>query len=184
MLRIISGQLKGHLFKALPTGRSHPMSDRAKMALFNILGDLSDVEAILDAYAGSGALAFEALSRAPNSSAVVIEVNQRVYTQLSQNVGKLRLGSRVQIFRANNLTCLNNLQQQFDLILLDPPYDDLKEDNLLQIGNYLTTNGRLVLSHPPHFVSPFQLPAWRCLHAKAYAQLHLKIYAKKEATIW
>ena len=177
MLRIIAGELKSRLFKPPRAGRSHPMSDRGRMALFNILGDLSEVGTVLDAFGGSGALAFEALSRGVERAAI-IEMNRRVYAQLVENVKKLGLEKRVNTYRANNLTCLNNLGQKFDLILLDPPYDNLKEDNILRLGEYLATDGQLVLSYPPHFKPPFSKPVWECLHQKNYAQLRLAIYER------
>ena len=134
MLRIISGELKSRLFKAVPTPRSHPMSDRGKMALFNMLGHLDDVELVLDAYGGSGALAFEALSRGAQR-AIIIEINARVYKQLTANVKQLGLQNRVTTYRANNVTCLNNLQRQFDLMFLDPPFDNFREGQSTKTGH-------------------------------------------------
>ena len=81
MLRIIAGQFKSRLLKTPKYGKTRPMSDRARMALFNILGDLTEVGSVLDAYGGSGALALEAISRGA-SSAVIIEINRRAYPQL------------------------------------------------------------------------------------------------------
>ena len=176
-MRIISGQLKSRLFKT-PRGRLRPMSDRGRMALFNILGDLSEVETVLDAYGGSGALAFEALSRGAKR-AVIIEINRRIYPQLLENVAHLGLESRAKTYRANNLTCLNNLGQRFDIIFLDPPYEEAKAENLLRLGQYLAAGGRLVLSHPPALESPFGRPDWLCLHQKGYAQLCLSIYVRR-----
>ena len=181
MLRIIAGELRSRLFKAPRVGRSRPMSDRARMALFNILGDLSGSGTVLDAYGGSGALAFEALSRGVQE-AVIIEMNRRVYAQLVENVKKLGLEDRVKTYRANNLTCLNNLGQKFDLILLDPPYDDVREENILRLGEYLAPAGCLVLSYPPHFKPPFGKPDWECLHQKAYAHLRLAIYERTSSS--
>ena len=155
------------------------MSDRARMALFNILGDLSSVELVLDAYGGSGALAFEALSRGARK-AVIIEINRRAYPQLVENVELLNLKSRVTTYRANNLTCLNNLGLEFDLIFLDPPYDTVKAENLLKLARFLSQDGELVLSYPPHFKPPFEAPAWQCLHQKSYAQLGLAIYGRRQ----
>lgn len=177
MLRIISGQFKSRLLKTPRAGKTHPMSDRARMALFNILGDLSWADTVLDAYGGSGALAFEALSRGVKEG-IIIEINRRAYPQLVENVKLLGLQSRIKTYRANNLTCLRNLDLRFDLIFLDPPYDDIKADNLLKIADFLKADGRLVLSYPPHFVPPFEKPDWQLLHDKAYAQLHLAIYAR------
>ena len=179
-LRIIAGQLKRRLFVAPQSGKTHPMSDRGRGALFNILGDLSETELVLDAYGGSGALAFEALSRGAQR-AVIIEIDRRVYKQLSLNVESLGLSGRVKTYRANNLTCLPGLDLRYDLIFLDPPFDKIKEENLLAIGRFLKPGGYLVLGHPPYFQSPFAEPQWQCWHSKKYAQLHLKFYTRPAA---
>ena len=178
MLRIIAGRLKSRLLKMPQYHQAHPMSDRGRMALFNILGDLTDTELVLDAYAGSGSLAFEALSRGAQR-AVIIEINRRIYPQLVENVRLLGLKERVQVYRANNTTCLANLNLEFDLIFLDPPYPEIKAENLLKISRFLKKDGRLVLSYPPHFAPPFEPPAWQCLHSKTYAHLNLAVYAMK-----
>ena len=177
MLRIISGHFKSRLLKTPKYGKTHPMSDRARMALFNILGDLSGVESVLDAYGGSGALALEAVSRGAKA-AVITEISNRAYPDLVANVELLKLKGRVKTYRANNLTCLNNLGLSFDLIFLDPPYDDIRADNLLKLADYLTPTGRLVLSYPPHFEPPFEPPQWELEHYKAYAQLRLAVYVR------
>ena len=179
MLRIISGALKSRIFQAIPAQRSHPMSDRGRMALFNILGDLSQVELVLDAYAGSGALAFEALSRGA-SKAVAIEIDGRVYRQLLSNARQLGLQEQVKCYRANNVTLLTNLNRQFDLIFLDPPFANMRSDQLLKIAQCLSPQGRLVLSFPPDFKPPFKSSVWRSLHQKRYSNLCLGIYELKK----
>ena len=179
MLRIIAGHLRSRLFKALPSKKSHPMSDRGRMALFNMLGDLSQVEMVLDAYGGSGALAFEALSRGAQA-ATIIEIDGRVYKQLVENVQHLGLHKRAKVYRANNVTCLNNLNQEFDLVFLDPPFDNFKEDQILKLGQYLKVGGHLVLSHPPHCRSPLPDPPFECIKDRQYAQLCLKIYVRRQ----
>ena len=177
MPRIISGRFKSRLLKTPRYGKTRPMGDRARMALFNILGDLGGVESVLDAYGGSGVLALEAVSRGAKA-AVVIEINRRAYPDLVANVELLGLKGRVKTYRANNLTCLNNLGLSFDLIFLDPPYDDIRPGNLLKLADYLTPAGRLVLSYPPHFAPPFKPPAWETESSKAYAGLRLAVYGR------
>lgn len=178
MLRIIAGQLKSRLFAAVRSKHTHPMSDRGRMALFNMLGDLSEVESVLDAFGGSGALAFEALSRGAKS-AVIIEMNGKVYQQLRKNIEVLGLQDRVDAYRANNVTCLNNLGRQFELVFLDPPFEAFKADQLLKLADYLVPGGHLILSHPPAHQSPFKKPLYECLSDKRYARLCLKIYLKR-----
>ena len=61
-MRIIAGSLGGRVFKAPSGHRTHPMSEKIRGAIFNALGDISDLT-VLDAFTGSGALCFEAVSR-------------------------------------------------------------------------------------------------------------------------
>ncbi|MCY3804454.1 MAG: 23S rRNA (adenine(2030)-N(6))-methyltransferase RlmJ [Candidatus Saccharibacteria bacterium] len=178
MLRIISGQLRSLLFDAPNWGLARPMSDRARLALFNMLGDLADCQLVLDAYGGSGALAFEALSRGAQR-AVIMESQPKVYAQLIKNIAKLKLNDKVEVYKANNVTCATNLEYKYDLIFLDPPYNNIREANLLKLASFLKTDGRLVLSHPPYLQSPFLAPDWLLLQARQYAQACITIYQKQ-----
>ena len=177
-MRIIGGKYRSLIFKAINWGKYRPMSDRGRMALFNMLGDLSECQLVLDAYAGSGALGFEALSRGAQQ-VIAIEINNKIYTQLMDNIKSLKLADQIKAYRANNLTLLANLELEYDLIFLDPPYDLIKEESLLKFGQYLKKDGTLVLSCPPHFESPFKAKKWVCLNYKRYANLNLFIYMKK-----
>jgi len=69
-VRIIAGYLSGRQFNSPRSNRTHPMSDKARGGLFNSLGDISGLS-LLDAFAGSGALSFEAISRGTASSVAV-----------------------------------------------------------------------------------------------------------------
>lgn len=61
-LRVISGSLGGRLINSPPGNKTHPMSEKMRGAIFNILGNIEGLD-VLDAYSGSGAIALEAISR-------------------------------------------------------------------------------------------------------------------------
>ena len=86
-MRIIAGELRGRQFNSPKGHRTHPMGDRVRTALFNTLGDISDLT-ILDAFAGSGALTFEAISRGAKS-AVTLEIDYDAYEVIQQNAEDL-----------------------------------------------------------------------------------------------
>src|SRR5438445_6894886 len=98
-MRIIAGRLGGRQFASPRGHRTHPMSDKMRGALFNALGDLSGLT-VLDAFAGSGALAFEAVSRGAQH-VVAIDVDKSAQRTIAKNITALGLADRVKLVRAS-----------------------------------------------------------------------------------
>src|SRR5881392_748421 len=98
-MRIIAGKLKGRQFQTPHGHRTHPMSDKARGALFNVLGDIEGLT-FLDAFAGSGALAFEAVSRGAKSI-VAIERDRPAHSVIERNIKELGLSGQVKGVKAN-----------------------------------------------------------------------------------
>jgi len=146
-MRIISGLFGGRIFGSPKGHRTHPMSEKMRGALYAVLGDISDL-AVLDAYAGSGALSLEAISRGA-SSAVAVDQDANAYKSIKETVEKLGLGERVQVTRANiSSWSSNNKEKVFDIILCDPPYDDIRPDIIQKLTRHLKPTGVFVLSYP------------------------------------
>jgi 16S rRNA (guanine966-N2)-methyltransferase len=122
-LRIVGGELRARRIR-VPRGNAvRPTPDKAREALFDILGhDLSGTR-VLDACAGSGALGFEALSRGA-ASATFIEADRVVLALLQGNARGLGVESRCRILhgRAELLIARGGAGGPFDLVLADPPY--------------------------------------------------------------
>ncbi len=122
MTRIISGLARGRRLRVPPSG-VRPTGDRAREGLFNSLGSLLDLDgaAVLDLYAGSGALGLEALSRGA-AQVVLVENGPRVLPVLRANVAAVGLpGARV--VAGSVPTVVGGAPPaRFDLVLADPPY--------------------------------------------------------------
>lgn len=121
-MRIIAGEWKGRRLAAVK-GRVRPTSARVREAIFNILGDLEGVS-VLDLFAGTGALALEALSRGAKA-AVLVEDHPAALQVLRRNLEKLGAGGRAQVLPLAVDKALKVLARQgkkFHLVLLDPPY--------------------------------------------------------------
>lgn len=125
-MRIVGGEFRG---RALATPRSNlirPTTDRAREALFNILAhryaDKLEGARVLDLFAGTGALGFEALSRGA-ASCLFIEEGTEGRGLIRDNVEAFGLQGRTKIFRrdATNLGEAGTIQP-FDLVFADPPY--------------------------------------------------------------
>ena len=119
-MRIIAGSRKGARIFA-PKGRdTRPTSDRIREAAFNLIGPV-DGAAVLDIYAGSGAMALEALSRGA-ASAVLVDSDRSACRTIDRNLAKLEL-SGAEIVCDDVLRFVAAERRRFDLILVDPPYE-------------------------------------------------------------
>jgi len=123
-MRIIAGSLGGRIFESPHGHRTHPMSEKIRGAIFNALGDINGLS-VLDPFAGSGALCFEAISRGANN-AVALDADKKAYTIIKKNIATLGLEDSVTASRIYvDSWSKRNQKEMFDLVLLDPPYNDL-----------------------------------------------------------
>lgn len=175
-MRIISGWLGGRNFQSPHGHRTHPMSEKARGAIFGALGDIKGLS-VLDAFAGSGALVFEAISRGA-SSAVAIEVDKGAHAIITQNARELGVTDRLKITRAFfNAWSTRNQRQIFDLVLADPPYDDIPYRDLKVLPGHLADNGTLVLSWPGK-MEALKFEGLEIVKNKSYGDIQLVFYQK------
>lgn len=129
-MRIIAGKWRGLKLEELGTAASipslRPSSDRLRETLFNILaheryGFAPRDMRVLDLFAGSGALGFEALSRGANF-ACFVEQAANATSLIRRNMEKLAAQASSQLINADSLALDRNEAAPFDLVFLDPPY--------------------------------------------------------------
>ena len=128
-MRVIGGRLGGRRLTT-PRGKvTRPTSDRVREALFAMLGEL-DGAAVLDLFAGAGALGIEALSRGA-ARAVFVERDPAAVRALRENLAALGLGPPAAVVRrADALRALQSArarQETYDLVFIDPPYGQARE---------------------------------------------------------
>jgi len=152
-VRLISGSLGGRFIEAPDTARTHPMSERIRSSLFNILGDMSGKK-VLDAFAGTGAIGFEAISRGAGS-VTFIERDRVAQKVLLENIASLQVKHKAKLIQAGvagwDDTSVN---EKFDLIFADPPYHDMQFSTVSRLFTHLNSNGLMVLSHPGRESAP------------------------------
>jgi 16S rRNA (guanine966-N2)-methyltransferase len=142
MTRLIAGVAGGRRLKVPPVG-VRPTGDRAREGLFNSLGTLTDLDgaAVLDLYAGSGALGLEALSRGADS-VVFVESSPKVLPVLRANLAAVGLpGGRV-VAGSVATVVAGRAPAAFDVVLADPPYD-VPADEVVGVLRALTGGGWL-----------------------------------------
>ncbi|HSU37986.1 MAG TPA: 16S rRNA (guanine(966)-N(2))-methyltransferase RsmD [Polyangiaceae bacterium] len=149
--RVIAGAFRGRSLKVPRGAVTRPTGARVREALFNVLGNITGVK-VLDLYAGSGALAFEALSRGA-AHAVLVEHDRAALTCIRENAAALGVEARCAIVPLPLPRALAQATQHapFDLVFCDPPWADLRaaadtlEDLVRRCA--LGSGARLVLEH-------------------------------------
>jgi 16S rRNA (guanine966-N2)-methyltransferase len=122
-VRIVAGSRKGHRITAPKGADTRPTADRVREAAFSLIGPVEDM-AVLDLFAGSGAMGIEALSRGA-ARAVFVESDRAAADAIERNLQKVRLTGAA-IVRAEALTALAAeaaSDRRYDLVLVDPPYE-------------------------------------------------------------
>lgn len=169
-MKIISGKLKSRSFNSPGGHRTHPMSDKLRAAIFNVLGDIEGFN-VLDVFSGSGAIAFEAISRGA-SDAVLLEQDKRAIKTIQDNIETLGLSDRAKLVPAYaHSWSTRNKKQKFNLIFIDPPFDNLQEKTIGKMSDHLEDGGLLILNYPsrdrpPYELNHLDLVKWR-EHGKA-----------------
>jgi 16S rRNA (guanine966-N2)-methyltransferase len=145
-MRIVAGEFRGRAIAAPKGLATRPTTDRVRESLFSVIGSIMGPGlascTVLDAFAGSGALGLEALSRGADH-AVFAEKDRSALAALSGNIGVLGVEARAKVLKADvfSLARRGVPGGPFALILLDPPYtlDAVKVGALL--GDLARTNG-------------------------------------------
>jgi len=174
-MRIVAGALGGRTFDSPGSIKTHPMSDKARGALFNILGDIDDL-VFLDAFAGSGALAFEAVSRGA-ASAVLIEQDVAAQKTIDRNIAALAIADKAKVVKAAVGAWLHTSSEAFDVVLCDPPYNDLPFSLIPRLGERVKPGGLLVLSWPGSQAQPVY-DGFEQVAQRSYGDMQLIFYRR------
>jgi 16S rRNA (guanine966-N2)-methyltransferase len=139
-MRVIGGEFRSRRLKSIPGLATRPTTDRLRETLFDILGAQVEGTIFLDAYAGTGAVGIEALSRGA-ARAVFIERSKNAAKVLRENLASLGVEDRALVVLAPTLSSL--AEQKADIAFLDPPYERESEYALAL---------RLLSERPPRLV--------------------------------
>lgn len=156
-MRIVAGRFRGRTLKSPAWDGLRPTSDRLRETLFNILGPSVRGARVLDAYAGTGAIGIEALSRGA-AGVTFVERDPRAVKLIETNLHALGADADVKpvIIRAGVADAVARLDGQvFDLIILDPPYAHGAAAEALTAAGALAAPGtRVVVEHAARHAAP------------------------------
>ena len=172
-MRIVAGELRRRKLLANPGQNTRPITDRAKVMLFDHIRDFLPGKRVLDVFSGTGSLGFESLSRGAKS-VVFCEQDHRAHELLVQNATDLGVLERTLCWRVDCLRCSFKAKGDqgwypYDILFFDPPYEMIKKlkrgsplyRSLLRLtrDELTTPNTLMVLRTPTE--SQFDLPeAW------------------------
>lgn len=178
-LRIIGGQWRGRKiqFEDLPTLR--PTSDRVRETLFNWLAYFIPGSQCLDAFAGSGALGFEALSRGAKKI-TMLDQNPKIIHRINESIEKLNCKQWVDLIQTDSIKWLKQQSEvSYDIIFLDPPYQSrllLPSCNLIKKNQMIKPNGYIYIETDKNFELS-QLPKeWKLIKHKKASQVVYNLF--------
>jgi 16S rRNA (guanine(966)-N(2))-methyltransferase RsmD len=156
-MRIIAGTLKGRRIEAPDWLGLRPTSDRLRETLFNILAPRIEGARFLDAYAGTGAVGIEALSRGA-AHVTFVERDRRAAELIERNLAHCGVEDRYAIIRAGFAGAAPRVVGPFQILFLDPPYGagELQE-GLAAAGLLVADGSLLIVEHAARDAAPEQV---------------------------
>lgn len=177
-VRIVAGRFGGRKIDAPDRRSTHAMSERARNAMFNSLGDVVKGARVLDAFAGSGSVGIEALSRGAEST-VFVEKDRIAAKIIAKNLEILGIEDESKLIKATVSNWISTSEnEQFDLIIADPPYHDPQFSTVHKLFGLLKPGGTMVLSHSGKGEVPFSNKIV-VVDNRSYANAHLTFFRRE-----
>lgn len=181
-MRVVAGELGGRRLVAPRGWKVRPTSDRAREAIFSVLGDRVEGAAVLDLFCGTGALAIEALSRGA-ARATLVDRDTRAALG---NVKNLGLAERVELVRADVSGWLVGSAEAedapgFDLVFVDAPYklaDRVGQELDTHLSRLLNEGGRAVVESGAR--RPLRIDSLPRLRQRRYGAADVSIYGEDD----
>ena len=179
-MRVIAGTARGVTLKTPEGMQTRPTADRVKEALFSIIHfDLPGAK-VLDLFGGTGQLGIEALSRGA-ASATFVDQAESACRLIKENLRRTKFENVGKVVRGDYMEYLARCREDYDIILLDPPYAEVFLENALKrIGeiDILRSGGIIVAERPLGKELPWELPGFTRSKDYKYGQILLTLYRK------
>ncbi|MCD7895072.1 MAG: 16S rRNA (guanine(966)-N(2))-methyltransferase RsmD [Planctomycetaceae bacterium] len=185
-MRIIAGEARRVQLDVADETSTRPFLEMARGALFNSLGDRVAGAAVLDCFAGSGALGLEALSRGA-ASCVFVEMDARAVKALTANIARCRMADRSRVVRGNVFHAVGTEPGMFDLIFVDPPFKELRQwgpdgqaaGAMRRIAEILSPDGQVVFRVEDKKFAPPDWPGLRLDSDRRYGRSRICRYGRE-----
>lgn len=179
-MRVITGTARGIQLKTPDGMTTRPTTDRVKEAMFSIIQFELPGASVLDLFGGTGQLGIEALSRGAKN-AVFVDAGEQACKLIRENLKRTRLEGKGSVIRSDYLDYLHKTREQFDVILLDPPYAEVFLENALKCIteiDILRSNGIIMTERPLGKELPLEFEGYTRSRDYKYGKILLTIYRK------
>ena len=179
-MRVITGKARGVNLKTPEGLQTRPTTDRVKEALFSIIHFDIPGARVLDLFGGTGQLGIEALSRGAKE-AVFVDASDKACALIKENLRRCKMEREGRVVRADYMDYLSRCREQFDIILLDPPYAEVFLENaikkLTEI-DILQSGGIIVAERPVGKELPWDFPGFTRSKDYKYGKTLITLYRK------
>ena len=179
-MRVITGTARGIQLKTPDGLQTRPTADRVKEALFSIIHFDIPGAKVLDLFGGTGQLGIEALSRGAES-AVFVDAREDSCKLIRENLKRTKLENHAKVIRSDYLDYLNRCREQYNIILLDPPYAEVFLENAIKRIteiDILQSDGIIVAERPLGKELPWEFEGYTRSKDYKYGKVLLTIYRK------
>lgn len=178
MMRVITGALRGRSIATLEGEATRPTTQRVKEALFSAIQFHIEGRRVLDAFAGSGQLGIEAISRGA-TSCVFVDSSREAAEIVRRNVTTLGIAPVTTVLCQDTMAYLRTARERFDIVFLDPPYaSGLLLPALESAETLLEAGGVAICESDCHTELPEQVGALSLYRSYRYSHVKLWIYQK------
>lgn len=179
-MRVITGKARGVQLKTPDGMQTRPTADRVKEALFSIIQFEIPGAKVLDLFGGSGQLGIEALSRGAQA-AVFVDASEAACKLIRENLKRTKLEGQGRVVRSDYMEFLKRNREQYNIILLDPPYAEVFLENALKCIteiDILQSNGIIVTERPLDKELSLEFEGYQRSRDYKYGKTLLAVYRK------
>ena len=179
-MRVIAGSARGISLKTPDGMQTRPTADRVKEAMFSIIHFDIPGAKVLDLFGGTGQLGIEALSRGA-SGATFVDQSEAACRLIRENLRRTKMENTGKVVRGDYMEYLSRCREQYDIILLDPPYAEVFLENALKRIteiDILQSGGIIVAERPLGKDLPWDFEGYTRSKEYKYGQILLTLYRK------
>lgn len=177
-MKIISGKYKGIAIDGFTINGTRPTMDRVKESLFAMIQMKIKGAIVLDLFAGSGNLGLESLSNGA-TKVYFVDHNKIAIHTIKKNIQKLNISESYELFLQDYQKFLENTEKRFDVIFLDPPYQDKILENILYTiyhKKLLQEEGVIICEYEGQTLNTDYFDVWK---EKKYGTKKITIFKQK-----